>query len=55
MPKFIPYDPNQSKMVVINYTDQLQPGTLEFAIKAQWYCLVHNIEKWKNYGELKGE
>ena len=32
MPKFIPYDPNQSKMVVINYTDQLQPGTFEFAI-----------------------
>ena len=32
MPKFIPYDPNQSKMVVINYADQLQPGTFEFAI-----------------------
>ena len=32
MPKFIPYDPNQSKMVVINYSDQLQPGTFEFAI-----------------------
>ena len=32
MPKFIPYDPNQSKMVVLNYADQLQPGTFEFAI-----------------------
>lgn len=32
MPKFIPYDPNQSVMVVINYSDQLQPGTFEFAI-----------------------
>ena len=32
MPKYIPYDPNQSKMVVINYTDQLQPGTFEHAI-----------------------
>jgi len=32
MPKFIPYDPRQSKMVVINYSDQLQPGTFEFAI-----------------------
>jgi len=32
MPKFIPYDPNQSKMVIINYTDQLQPGTFEHAI-----------------------
>ena len=32
MPKFIPYDPNQSKMVVINYADQLQAGAFEFAI-----------------------
>ena len=31
MPKFIPY-PKQSKMVVISYADQLQPGTFEFAI-----------------------
>ncbi len=32
MPKFIPYDYNQSAMVVINYEDQLQPGTFEHAI-----------------------
>lgn len=32
MPKFIPYDYNQSSMVVINYLDQLQPGTFEHAI-----------------------
>src|SRR3990172_2235271 len=32
MAKFIPYDPSQSKMVVINYSDQLQAGTFEFAI-----------------------
>jgi transposase len=32
MPNFIPYDPSQSKMVVINYADQLQAGTFEFAI-----------------------
>ncbi len=32
MPKFIPYDPSQSKMVVVNYADQLQPGTFEHAI-----------------------
>jgi len=32
MPKFIPYDPSQSKMVVVNYADQLQPGTFEPAI-----------------------
>lgn len=32
MPKFIPYDYNQSSMVVINYQDQLQPGTFEHAL-----------------------
>ena len=32
MPKFIPYDYNQDAMVVINYQDQLQPGTFEHAI-----------------------
>ncbi|WP_461481613.1 transposase [Porticoccus sp.] len=32
MPKFKPYDYNQSAMVVINYRDQLQPGTFEHAL-----------------------
>lgn len=32
MPKFIPFDYNQTSMVVINYQDQLQPGTFEHAI-----------------------
>ena len=32
MPKFKPYDYNQSAMIVINYEDQLQPGTFEHAI-----------------------
>jgi transposase len=32
MPNFIPYDYNQSSMVVINYQDQLQPGTFEHAL-----------------------
>lgn len=32
MPKFIPYDHNQTSMVVINYQDQLQAGTFEHAI-----------------------
>lgn len=32
MPKFIPYDYNQSSMVVINYEDQLQSGTFEYAV-----------------------
>ena len=41
MPKVIPYDPNQSKMVVINYTDQLQPGAFEFAIL---YFVENNLD-----------
>ncbi len=32
MPKFKPYNYNQTSMVVINYQDQLQPGTFEHAI-----------------------
>jgi transposase len=32
MPKFVPYDYNQNAMVVINFKDQLQPGTFEHAI-----------------------
>ena len=32
MPKFIPYNYNQNVMVVINFQDQLQPGTFEHAI-----------------------
>jgi transposase len=41
MPKFIPYDPNQSKMVVINYADQLQAGTFEFAIN---HIIDHQLD-----------
>ncbi len=41
MPKFIPYDPSQSKMVVINYADQLQPGTFEHAIN---YLIEHKLD-----------
>lgn len=32
MPKYLPYDYRQSSMVVINYEDQLQPGTFEYAV-----------------------
>jgi hypothetical protein len=32
MPKFIPYDYNQHAMIAINFQDQLQPGTFEYAI-----------------------
>ena len=38
MPNFIPYNHNQDAMVVINYLDQLQPGTFEHAI----HYLVEN-------------
>ena len=38
MPNFIPYDYNQNTMVVINFLDQLQPGTFEHAI----YTLVED-------------
>ncbi len=41
MPKFIPYDPNQSKMVVINYADQLQAGSFEFAIN---HIIDHKLD-----------
>jgi len=38
MPNFIPFDFNQTSMVVINYKDQLQTGTFEYAI----HHLIHN-------------
>jgi len=41
MPNFIPYDYNQSSMVVINYLDQLQPGTFEHAIH---YLVSHKLD-----------
>lgn len=41
MPRFIPYDPKQSKMVVISYADQLQPGTFEFAIN---HLIDHKLD-----------
>jgi hypothetical protein len=41
MPKFIPYEPRQSKMVVVNYADQLQAGTFEFAIN---HIIDHKLD-----------
>lgn len=32
MPNFKPYDYNQTAMVVINFEDQIQPNTFEFAL-----------------------
>ena len=37
MPKFIPYNHDQHAMVVINFRDQLQPGTFEYAV----HYLIH--------------
>ena len=52
MPKFIPYDYNQSAMVVINYQDQLQAGTLEHAI----HHLINNkLDLSVFYPEFKND
>ena len=32
MARYIPYDYNQNLMIVINFQDQLQPGTFEYAL-----------------------
>ena len=41
MPRFIPYDPKQSKLVAICYADPLQPGTFEFAIN---HLIDHKLD-----------
>ncbi len=41
MPKFKHHDYNQSSMVVINYEEQLQPGTFEHAIH---YLIDHKLD-----------
>ena len=41
MPKYMPHDYNQSAMVVINYLEQLQPGTFEHAIH---YLIDHKLD-----------
>jgi len=40
-PRFKPYNPDQSAMVVINYQDQLQPGTFEHAVH---YLIEHKLD-----------
>ena len=40
MPKFKPYNMKQDKMVVLNFEDQLQSGTLEHAIH---YLIEHKL------------
>jgi transposase len=41
MPKYIPYNYNQTEMVVINFTNQLQAGTFEHAIH---YLIEHRLD-----------
>ena len=40
MPRFKHYNYDQDAMVVINYQDQLQPGTFEHAVH---YLIEHNL------------
>ncbi len=54
MPKFIPYNPDQSAMVVVSFADQLQAGTFEHAIH---HLVEHKLDLsifdalYKNDGE----
>ena len=41
MPKFKPYNHDQVAMVVINFEDQIQPGTFEYAIH---YLIEHKLD-----------
>ena len=52
MPKFIPYDYNQNTLVVINFKDQLQPGTFEHAIN---YLVENNLDLSIYFSDYKNE
>lgn len=52
MPKFIPYDHNQSSMVVINFLDQIQPGTFEHAIH---HLIEHRLDLTVYYPKYKND
>jgi len=41
MVKFIPYDYNQYTTVVVNFQDQIQPGTFEHALH---YLVEHKLD-----------
>ncbi len=41
MPRFKPYNYDQTAMVVINYEEQLQPGTFEHAL---YYLATHKLD-----------
>ena len=52
MPRFIPYDYNQHTMIVINFQDQLQPGTFEHAIH---YLIDNKLDLTIFYPNFKNE
>jgi len=41
MPNFIHYDYNQTTMIVINFKDQIQAGTFEYAIH---YLITNTLD-----------
>ena len=41
MPRFIPYNYQQDTMVVINFDDQILPGTFEHALH---YLIEHKVD-----------
>ena len=54
MPNYKPYNYNQDAMVVINYKEQLQPGTFEHAIH---FLIEHKLDLSifdKHYGNDEG-
>ena len=41
MPRFKPYNYDQDAIVVVNYQEQLQPGTFEHAVH---YLIEHKLD-----------
>jgi transposase len=52
MPKFLSYDYSQSSMVVINFQDQLQPGSFEHAVH---YLIEHKLDLSIFYPRYRNE
>ena len=52
MPKFIPYNYNQDTMIVINFQDQLQPGTFEHALH---YLIENKLDLSVFYPEFNND
>lgn len=51
-PRFRPYNHDQNSMVVINYRDQLQPGTFEHAVH---YLIQHKLDLSIFYPRYRNE